>query len=156
MFSWWYFPEILHEHPEYVYLIYLKIGSLCNSYFLHSKPSPRFTATTPVYVRSALGSSTSSVKHHSDTHIIKHTVMKQSKGLNGDLKPYHKKTTNRTTMDPTTDIVLRRRPSKTDWERSHHLVWGPHEDRCTHVLEAFMYESGHSMSYTTACATSED
>ena len=30
--------------------------------------------------------------------------MKQGKGLNGDPKPDHKKTTNRTTMVPTTDI----------------------------------------------------
>ena len=53
------------------------------------------------------GSSTSSVKHHSETHIIKSTVMKQSKELNGDLKPGHKKTTNRTTMSPTTGIGSR-------------------------------------------------
>lgn len=38
-----YFPEILHEHQEYVYIIYLKIGSLYNSYFLYSKPRPWFT-----------------------------------------------------------------------------------------------------------------
>ena len=31
--------------------------------------------------------------------------MKQSKGLNGDLKPQHKKTTNRTTMNPTSLLV---------------------------------------------------
>ena len=30
--------------------------------------------------------------------------MKQSKGMNGDLKPEYKKTTNRTTITPTTDI----------------------------------------------------
>ena len=45
-----------------------------------------------------------SVKHHSKTHINKTTVMKQSKGFNGDLKPEHKKTTNWTTMSPTTNI----------------------------------------------------
>ena len=38
------------------------------------------------------------------THTIKNTVMKQSRGLNGDLKPEHKKTTNRTSMSPTTDF----------------------------------------------------
>ena len=36
------------------------------------------------------GSSTSSVKHHTGTHIIKNTVTKQSKGLNDDLKPEYK------------------------------------------------------------------
>ena len=30
--------------------------------------------------------------------------MKQSKGLNGDMKPAHKKSSNRATMGPTTDI----------------------------------------------------
>ena len=30
--------------------------------------------------------------------------MKQSKGINGDLQPKQKKTTNMTTMNPTTDI----------------------------------------------------
>ena len=37
-------------------------------------------------------------------HVIKNTVMKQNKGLNGDLMPEHKKTTNRITMNPTRDI----------------------------------------------------
>ena len=55
-------------------------------------------------VRSAYGSSNSSVKHHSETQIIKNTVVKQSKGLNGDLKPEHKKFTHRTNMSPPTDI----------------------------------------------------
>ena len=45
------------------------------------------------------------VKHHSETYIIKNPLMKQSKGPNGDLKPEHKKNTNRTTMSPTTDTV---------------------------------------------------
>ena len=41
-----------------------------------------------IYVRSVcIGSSFSSVKHHSETHIIKITVIKHSKMLNGDLKP---------------------------------------------------------------------
>ena len=31
--------------------------------------------------------------------------MKQSKGLNGDLKLEHKKTTNMTTVSPTTDTA---------------------------------------------------
>ena len=46
------------------------------------------------------------MKHYSEIHIIKTTVniMKQNKGLNGDLKSEHKKTTIRTTMIPTTDI----------------------------------------------------
>ena len=39
-----------------------------------------------------------SVKHHSETHINKNTVMKQIIRLNGDLKPEHEKTT----MSPTT------------------------------------------------------
>ena len=39
------------------------------------------------------------MKHQNET-----TVMKQSKGLNGDLKPELKKTTNRTTMSPTRDL----------------------------------------------------
>ena len=48
-------------------------------------------------------SSTSSVKHHSETHIIK-TVCETNKELNGDQKPEHKKTINRAMMGPTTDI----------------------------------------------------
>ena len=32
------------------------------------------------------------VKHHSETRAIKITLMKQSKGRNGNLKPEHKKT----------------------------------------------------------------
>ena len=55
------------------------------------------------------------MKHHRDTHIIKSTEIKQSKagtvgeggwgwGLNGDLKPEHKKTTNRTALSPNTDV----------------------------------------------------
>ena len=38
------------------------------------------------------------MKHHSETHIFKNTGMKQSKGLNGDLKPEHKITTLKTTV----------------------------------------------------------
>ena len=51
------------------------------------------------------------MKHHSETHIIRTTVtvMKQSKRIDGDLKTEHtqkkkKKTSNSTTMGPTTDI----------------------------------------------------
>ena len=44
------------------------------------------------------------VKYHSETHMIKTVMMKQSKGFKGDLKPEHKKTTNRTTMIPITDF----------------------------------------------------
>ena len=43
-------------------------------------------------------------KHHNETHIITNTMMKQSKGLNGDLKAEHKKTTNRTTIGMIIDI----------------------------------------------------
>ena len=50
------------------------------------------------------------VKHHSETHIITSTVMKQRKRLKGNLKPEHKKTTNRTTMGPTTDLDSRHHP----------------------------------------------
>ena len=49
-------------------------------------------------------SSTSSVKHHIETHIIKNIVIKESKGLNGDLKPEHMKSTNMTAVRLTTDI----------------------------------------------------
>ena len=41
--------------------------------------------------------------------------MKQSKGLNGDLKPDQKKTSNKTMMGPTTDIDSQMQPSETDW-----------------------------------------
>ena len=40
--------------------------------------------------------------------------MKQSKGLNGDLKPEHKLITNRTTMSPTTDIDIQ---ASTIWNK---------------------------------------
>ena len=58
------------------------------------------------YIRSAQGFSTSSVEHHSEMHIIKTTVMKQSKELNGDLKSEYNKTKNRTTTSPATDIDI--------------------------------------------------
>ena len=54
--------------------------------------------TAPKYklqVRSTKWSSNPSMKHHSQTHIIKTTVMKQSKGLNGVLKPENKKSTKK-------------------------------------------------------------
>ena len=38
---------------------------------------------------------------------LKSTVMKQNKGLHDDLKPKHKKTTNRTTISPATNIDSR-------------------------------------------------
>ena len=41
--------------------------------------------------------------------------MKQRKGLNGEMKPEHKKITDRTTMAPTTDIIVRQQHSETDW-----------------------------------------
>ena len=46
-------------------------------------------------------SCTSSVKHHSETHIFKYTVIKHSQWANTDLKPEHKKTKNKTTISPT-------------------------------------------------------
>ena len=46
----------------------------------------------------------SSVKPHSETHKIENTLMKPSKGLNGDLKPEHKTTTNRSTMSSIKEI----------------------------------------------------
>ena len=50
-----------------------------------------------------------SMKHHTYNQ---NTVTKQCKGLNGDLKPEHKKIANRTMLSPTTDID-RHRPSET-------------------------------------------
>ena len=49
--------------------------------------------------------------------------MKQRKGLNDNLKPEYKKTTNKTTMDPTTVIDSR---APTIWNRgdSRHSVCG--------------------------------
>ena len=42
--------------------------------------------------------------------------MKESKGLNGDLKPENKKTTHKATMSQTTlTLTDRQRPSETDW-----------------------------------------
>ena len=49
----------------------------------------------PIYSRETklqtYWSSSSSVKHPSETHIITNDVMKQSKRLNGELEPEHKK-----------------------------------------------------------------
>ena len=61
-----------------------------------------------------MGFSTSSVKHYSETQITTNTVMKQIKALNGNLKPENKKITHRTTMNPITDLIVRRRSSETD------------------------------------------
>ena len=44
-----------------------------------------------------MGTSTS---HHLKIHIIKNTMMKQSRGFNDDLQPDQKKATNISTMDP--------------------------------------------------------
>ena len=41
--------------------------------------------------------------------------MKQSKGLNGDLMPEYKKTTNKTSMGPTDDLD-KLQPSTIDWK----------------------------------------
>ena len=71
---------------------------------------------TNIYVLTASGYSKSSVKHHSETHIIKNSVIKQSKGLNGDLKPEDMITTNMNTIGPT--LTVRRQPSETDWGNS--------------------------------------
>ena len=46
------------------------------------------------------------VKSHSEAHIIKVSVMKQSKRLNGDLKLEHKKIKNRITWNPTISFLL--------------------------------------------------
>ena len=50
--------------------------------------------------------------------------MKQSKGLNGDLK-----TTNMTTMAPTTDIDSQYQPSETNWGGKHQLAREPTQRR---------------------------
>ena len=42
------------------------------------------------------------IKQHSETYIIINTMMKQSKVLNNDPKSEHKKSTDRTTVVPTT------------------------------------------------------
>ena len=52
----------------------------------------------------------------------KHCQMKQSKGLNGDLKPEDKKTTNRSRRVRPQTLIVRHRPSETDWEGSRHFV----------------------------------
>ena len=67
--------------------------SFSMQYFVSFKSVLEFKQTMKFYRRGPL--------HHSETHIIKNTVTKQSKGLNCDLKPEHKKTTNRATMNPT-------------------------------------------------------
>ena len=56
------------------------------------------------YVQSAYGPSISSVKHHSETHIITNSVMKQSTWQNRVPELEHKTITNRTTISPTIDI----------------------------------------------------
>ena len=75
---------------------------------------PIIRASLKKYVVSAYGSSTSSVKHHNETHIIENAGMKQSKWLNCDLKPEHKKTKNRITMSMTTGIDSQ---ARTTWNR---------------------------------------
>ena len=63
------------------------------------------------------GSSTPSLKYHSEAIIIKNAVVKQSKGFNGDLTPEHKRTANRTTIGPTTDIDTLQEPTEEDKSR---------------------------------------
>ena len=72
--------------------------------FTRAKPRPYAVPNYKYMFGPHRGWSTSSVKHHSETHINKHTVMKQNKGPNGILKSEHNKTTNWTTMIPITDI----------------------------------------------------
>ena len=55
-------------------------------------------AAVQIYVRSEYRFSTSSVKNHSETHVIINTASKQSRSLDDYLKSEHKKNTNRNTM----------------------------------------------------------
>ena len=62
-----------------------------------------------------IGLSTSSVKHHSEPHIIKNAVMKQSKVLNGDLKPeYHNKKQTGPRWAKQQTLIVGRQTSETD------------------------------------------
>ena len=89
-------------------------------HLLETSPSILVQLKIQICVRCVMGSFTSSVTHHSETHIIINVVMKGFKWLNVNLKGQHKKTTNRITMVATTDInsqapiiwkQLRREPS---------------------------------------------
>ena len=71
---------------------------LVRNHALYSDAAPNYQ----IYVRSPEGSSTSSLKHHGETDIIK-TTNGTKQRLNDDLTPVHKKTTNRTTTSPITD-----------------------------------------------------
>ena len=72
-------------------------------------------------------------------------VMKQSKVLNGNLKPEHKKTT----ICQTTDIDSQVPRSETDWARSNHLVWGPTHH---HVIKAESEVINHNWVKNHACS----
>ena len=57
------------------------------------------------------------------THIIKNTVIIQSKGFNGaKTQENHKQDHDR--LGHMQTLIVRRQPFETDWEGSHHLVWG--------------------------------
>ena len=72
-------------------------------------------------------SSTSSVKHHSETHIVKNTVLKQSKGLNVEMSIWSQNTRKPQKIPqwarPQT-LIVRCAPFKTNLEGNRHLLWG--------------------------------
>ena len=74
------------------------------------------------------------------------------KGTNGDLKPQHKKTPDRTTMGPTTDIYNQAPTLWNRLRRGRHLVWGPThrraiktEDKVSFLLILYSYYIGHAI-----------
>ena len=82
------------------------------------------------------------------------------KGNKGDLKPQHKKTPDRTTMGPTTDIYSQAPTLWNRLRRGHHLVWGPTHRRAIKVgnkvsFLLILYWPSHSKTCFRAYAQSD-
>ena len=88
--------------------------------------APNMTLNSDTYIQSAKRSSPSSVKHHSKTHIITNTLMKQIKVSNGDLKPVQEKKSKRKSRkchnhkpQPFPDTKRKRKPTKPNKRKSN-------------------------------------
>ena len=105
-------------------------GGLARGCFnkFYSRETPPFILMQlqiQIYVRSTEGSSTVSVKHHSESHIIKTQWRDKANGS----KAIGSQNTREPQIGPRWArpriLIVRRLPSETDWGGSRHTVCGP-------------------------------
>ena len=86
-------------------------------------------------MRSAYGYSTSSVKHHSEIHIITSAIMKHCKGVNGDMKPEYNKAKTRQRYARPQTLKVKRQPSRTYCANLLELIAAISGPFCANLLE---------------------